>query len=30
VIERRLVDLLSQALVAAAPGLGIEGELPTP
>jgi arginyl-tRNA synthetase len=30
VIERRLVDLLSQALAAAAPGLGISGELPTP
>jgi arginyl-tRNA synthetase len=30
VIEERLTDLLSQALAAAAPGLGIEGDLPTP
>ena len=29
-IEQRLVDLLSQALATAAPGLGVEGELPTP
>ena len=29
-IEQRLVDLLSQALATAAPGLGIEGALPTP
>ena len=29
-IEQRLVALLSEALRAAAPGLGIEGDLPTP
>ena len=29
-IEQRLVALISQALEAAAPSLGIEGELPTP
>jgi arginyl-tRNA synthetase len=29
-IEQRLVDLLAQALAAAAPSLGIEGDLPTP